>query len=81
MITDGKTFIKFKTTDGYIHVTDIQLAGKKRMKVEEFLRGYQLVPNNYICGSVSLLYFEITRIITITHTQIPRFSFSLRICG
>ncbi|MFX7052473.1 hypothetical protein ABTH91_20785, partial [Acinetobacter baumannii] len=46
MITDGKTFIKFKTTDGYIHVTDIQLAGKKRMKVEEFLRGYQLVPNN-----------------------------------
>ena len=45
MITDGKTYIKFKSLDGYIHATDIQLAGKKRMTTEDFLRGYQLVSN------------------------------------
>ena len=27
--------------DGYIHVKDIQLEGKKRMSVEDFLRGYR----------------------------------------
>ena len=41
--TDKKTFLKFACTDGYIHATDIQLEGKKRMSVEEFLRGYRLV--------------------------------------
>lgn len=40
--TDNKTYLKFACTDGYIHVTDIQLEGKKRMGVEEFLRGVRL---------------------------------------
>jgi methionyl-tRNA formyltransferase len=40
--TDNKTYLKFACTDGYIHVTDIQLEGKKRMSVEEFLRGVRL---------------------------------------
>jgi methionyl-tRNA formyltransferase len=40
--TDNKTYLKFACTDGYIHVTDIQLEGKKRMNVEEFLRGIKL---------------------------------------
>jgi methionyl-tRNA formyltransferase len=40
--TDNKTYLKFACTDGYIHVTDIQLEGKKRMGVEEFLRGVKL---------------------------------------
>jgi methionyl-tRNA formyltransferase len=39
--TDGKTFLKFACCDGFIHVTDIQLEGKKRMKVEDFLRGWR----------------------------------------
>lgn len=38
--TDGKTFLKFACTDGYIHCTEVQLQGKKRMQIEEFLRGY-----------------------------------------
>lgn len=38
--TDGKTFLKFACADGFIHCTDIQLQGKKRMLVEDFLRGY-----------------------------------------
>lgn len=40
-ITDGKSFLKFATSDGYIHATDIQLEGKKRIAVNEFLRGYR----------------------------------------
>jgi methionyl-tRNA formyltransferase len=39
--TDGKTYLKFACTDGYIHVKDIQLEGKKRMLIEDFLRGYR----------------------------------------
>ncbi len=39
--TDGKTFLKFAAVDGYIHVTDIQLEGKKRLEVADFLRGYR----------------------------------------
>lgn len=39
--TDGKTFLKFACADGYIHVTDIQIGGKKRIAIEDFLRGYR----------------------------------------
>ena len=39
--TDGKTFLKFACTNGYLHLLEIQLEGKKRMTVEEFLRGYR----------------------------------------
>lgn len=38
--SDGKTYLKFAAKDGYIHLKDIQLEGKKRMLVEDFLRGY-----------------------------------------
>lgn len=41
VVTDGKTFLKFATVDGYIHVLDLQLEGKKRMAVTDFLRGYR----------------------------------------
>jgi methionyl-tRNA formyltransferase len=40
--TDGKTYLKFACTNGYIHATNLQLEGKKRMLVEDFLRGYQV---------------------------------------
>jgi len=40
--TDTKTYLKFACADGYIHVLDIQLEGKKRMKVADFLRGYKI---------------------------------------
>lgn len=38
--SDGKTFLKVAVPDGYIHLKDLQLEGKKRMNIEEFLRGY-----------------------------------------
>ena len=43
--TDGKTFLKFATSDGYIHVLELQLEGKKRIGIEEFLRGYRFKNN------------------------------------
>ena len=39
--TDGKTFLKFACAEGWLHVKELQLEGKKRMGVEEFLRGYR----------------------------------------
>lgn len=42
VFSDQKTFLKFACTDGYIHIIDLQLEGKKRMLVEDFLRGYHI---------------------------------------
>jgi methionyl-tRNA formyltransferase len=39
--TDGKSYLRFATPDGYIRVTELQLEGKKRMAVGDFLRGYR----------------------------------------
>ncbi len=39
-ITDKKTYLKFQTTDQSISIKELQLEGKKRMSVEDFLRGY-----------------------------------------
>lgn len=41
VFTDGKNFLKFATSDGYIHVLDLQLEGKKKMSVTDFLKGYR----------------------------------------
>ncbi|MDR3705054.1 MAG: methionyl-tRNA formyltransferase [Paludibacteraceae bacterium] len=42
LLTDNKTFIKIATSDGYLHLLSVQLAGKKQMKVDELLRGYKV---------------------------------------
>lgn len=41
-LTDNKTYLKFAAQDGYVSVTEVQLEGKKRMSIEEFLRGVKL---------------------------------------
>jgi methionyl-tRNA formyltransferase len=41
MQTDGKTYLKFACRGGYIQVKELQLEGKKRMQVEDFLRGHR----------------------------------------
>ena len=38
-ITDGKKYIKIATADGYIHVGELQLSGRKAMNSVDFLRG------------------------------------------
>ncbi len=40
-ISDGKTLLKFACADGFVAVKELQLEGKKRMNVEDFLRGYR----------------------------------------
>jgi methionyl-tRNA formyltransferase len=40
LFTDNKNYIKISTSDGFVEVKNLQAAGKKRMKTEEFLRGY-----------------------------------------
>lgn len=42
VLTDNKTYLKFACADGYLHITDLQLEGKKRMQVQDFLRGYNI---------------------------------------
>jgi len=39
--TDGRKFIRIACPDGWLSITDIQLSGKKRMKTDELLRGFQ----------------------------------------
>lgn len=39
--TDGKTYLKFATKDGFIHLNIIQIEGKKRMEINDFLKGYR----------------------------------------
>jgi methionyl-tRNA formyltransferase len=41
IFTDHKTYLKFAAKDGFISLKEIQLEGKKRMGIEDFLRGYR----------------------------------------
>jgi methionyl-tRNA formyltransferase len=47
--SDGKNFLKVACADGWISITDLQLAGKKRMRVEEFLRGAKDLEKYIVC--------------------------------
>lgn len=38
--TDKKTYLRFACNDGYICVLSVQLEGKKRLDIQDFLRGY-----------------------------------------
>ena len=40
ILSDQKKWMKIACFDGYLQITDLQLAGKKRMGIEEFLRGF-----------------------------------------
>lgn len=44
--TDHKTYLSFKCADAYLDILELQLEGKKRMKVDEFLRGYKFSIND-----------------------------------
>ncbi len=41
--TDGKKYLNVACKNGWLQITDLQIAGKKRMKTEEFLRGFQQI--------------------------------------
>ena len=42
VVSDGKTFLKVACSNGFIYIKELQMAGKKRMLVEEFLRGFKI---------------------------------------
>ncbi len=39
LFCDGKKVLKFGTTDGFIEILELQMAGKKKNNIEDFLRG------------------------------------------
>lgn len=41
METDGKQWLRFSASDGYIYIEEMQWEGKKRLAVADFLRGYR----------------------------------------
>ena len=41
VLSDGKTYLAFAAADGAVSVTELQLAGKKRMAVKDFLIGFR----------------------------------------
>lgn len=46
IITDNKTALSVACADGFIHIKQIQLPGKKAMPTEDLLRGYKFPENS-----------------------------------
>lgn len=42
LCTDGKTYMGVHLSDGTLYIKELQIAGKRRMGIEEFLRGFNL---------------------------------------
>ena len=43
VLTDNKRYLKIALSDGFIHLTQVQQAGKKAMSITDFLRGTRLI--------------------------------------
>lgn len=43
ILTDGKNYVDIAVEDGYIRLLLIQLAGKKRMEIKDFLNGFKQI--------------------------------------
>lgn len=39
--SDKRSYLKFACADGFLSITELQLEGKKRLPVQDFLRGYR----------------------------------------
>lgn len=44
--TDGKTYFKVQTGNGVLEILELQLEGKKQMKIDDLLRGYSFDTKN-----------------------------------
>jgi methionyl-tRNA formyltransferase len=42
IVTDGKTYLNIATGDGFLSVKSLQISGKKRLAVDELLRGFKI---------------------------------------
>ncbi|MBN1650870.1 MAG: methionyl-tRNA formyltransferase [Bacteroidales bacterium] len=52
LFTDTKTYIHGVTGDGTISLDEIQLEGKKRMQIVDFLRGFKLAPHSFFTSLI-----------------------------
>ena len=43
ILSDGKTYLQVACGNGWLKIEELQIAGKKRLKTEEFLRGFQRI--------------------------------------
>lgn len=41
-VSDGKNYLKISTLDGFVEVLELQMEGKRRMNVKDFLNGYKI---------------------------------------
>ncbi len=48
VISDGKETLRIACTDGYLHVLDLQAAGRRRMDVKTFLLGNEFEPGTIL---------------------------------
>ncbi len=49
VVSDGKTYLRVAVADGFLDIKELQLAGKKRMPVTDFLRGFKVLEASYTC--------------------------------
>ena len=42
IVSDNKSYLKFMAANGYINIEELQLEGKKKMAVMEFLKGFRI---------------------------------------
>jgi methionyl-tRNA formyltransferase len=49
ILSDNRTFLKVTCKQGYVLIEELQLAGKKRMEVPEFLKGFHFKPEFIFC--------------------------------
>ena len=47
IITDGKTYLNIETKSGVVGIMELQLSGKRRMGISDFLRGFQNIADFY----------------------------------
>lgn len=46
--TDNKHYLRVATSDGFIDILELQIPGKKRMSVEDFLRGHDIIDHYFL---------------------------------
>lgn len=50
IVSNSKTYLKVACSNGFISIKELQMAGKKRMTIEEFLRGFKVYPEFNFCA-------------------------------
>jgi len=53
ILTDQKSYFHIKTSSGTLGILDLQLTGKKRMPIQDFLRGFKITPTIQIVTPIS----------------------------